>query len=349
MTALIDGVGHSELLRVCDLIEARAADLDRGATDVRSDIGELGRAGLFDFGVHTAGLDHMVTVIEEISAKSLAAGFSVWAQRMTVEYLHRAPGPLRERHLDSLASGRRIGVTAMAAGLKQVAGLGQVPVIAEPDGDDLVVTGPIRWASNVFPESLIVLPARSDDGRSYIVVTDANAGGVTINRPPDLMGLGATASTSLDLDHVRIARGSVLSTDLTRFVTSIRPTFLLLQTAFCAGIGRAAMAAAEPLLTGLGEQFRDEDQALRSEHRHVAERLFRFASDPTQVSVRDLVRLRLDGSAVAVAATRLESTLRGGAGYATSSPANRRFREASFLPIQSPSEGQLRWELKQYE
>jgi hypothetical protein len=49
-----------------------------------------------------------------------------------------------------------------------------------------------------------------------------------------------------------------------------------------------------------------------------------------------------------LAATRLESTVVGGAGYAVGSPANRRFREAAFLPVQSPSEGQLRWELTQY-
>ncbi|SHW24248.1 membrane protein [Mycobacteroides abscessus subsp. abscessus] len=59
--------------------------------------------------------------------------------------------------------------------------------------------------------------------------------------------------------------------------------------------------------------------------------------------------MRLDAAGLAGAASRLEVTLSGGAGYAVGTAANRRFREAAFLPIQSPSEGQLRWELKQYE
>jgi hypothetical protein len=268
---------------------------------------------------------------------------------MTVEYLHRAPAELRERHLESLTSGSRIGVTAMAAGLKQVAGLGEVPLIAERIDGDLVITGTIRWASNVFGESLVVLPARSVDGQSYIVVVDADADGVTIDTPPDLMGLGATASTSLHLDRVRVPAAAIISSDLSGFVRSIRPTFLLLQTAFCAGVARAALDAAEPLLsTGLGVQFRGDGVVLRRELRSLADRLYTHGTDPVQASSRELVQLRLDGSAVAVSATRFESTLRGGAGYATTSAANRRFREASFLPIQSPSEGQLRWELSQY-
>ena len=62
-------------------------------------------------------------------------------------------------------------------------------------------------------------------------------------------------------------------------------------------------------------------------------------------SIADILRLRLDVVDLAVAATRLEATLTGGRGYASASPTARRLREAAFLPIQSPSEGHLRWEL----
>ena len=49
-----------------------------------------------------------------------------------------------------------------------------------------------------------------------------------------------------------------------------------------------------------------------------------------EVPIGELIRLRLDASHVAVASTRLEATLRGGAGYAITHPTNRRFREAAF-------------------
>ncbi|MDT7755470.1 MAG: hypothetical protein QOH27_1368, partial [Mycobacterium sp.] len=77
------------------------------------------------------------------------------------------------------------------------------------------------------------------------------------------------------------------------------------------------------------------------------ERLDRWAAEPAHTPLSNLIELRLQAAGLAVDATRLEVTLTGGAGYALGSAANRRFRESAFLPIQSPSEGQLRWELSQ--
>ena len=182
-----------------------------------------------------------------------------------------------------------------------------------------------------------------------MAVLDSSTPGVRINPPPALLGLGCTASTSLQLDEVRIDDADIISTDLVDFVRGVRPVFLLLQSAFCTGAGRAALDASESALTGINEVFAGEVAALRSDHRSVRTRLYDFSADPAAQGPADLIRLRLDAAQVAVRAARLEATLRGGAGYATGSASNRRFREIAFLPIQSPSEGQLRWELAQYE
>lgn len=92
----------------------------------------------------------MVAVIDGIAAESLTVGFSLWAQRMTLEYLDRAPEHLRARYCDELASGRRVGVTAMAAALKYLAGLGELPLVAERTDDGLTVSGPIHWLPMSF-------------------------------------------------------------------------------------------------------------------------------------------------------------------------------------------------------
>ena len=95
------------------------------------------------------------------------------------------------------------------------------------------------------------------------------------------------------------------------------------------------------------EQFVDEHATLAGDHASVRTRLYEFAGHVEEAPIGELIRLRLDASHVAVASTRREATLRGGAGYAIGHPTNRRFCETAFLPIQSPSEGQLRWELAQ--
>lgn len=340
MTAVL---AESALDRVAHTVAARAADLDEQRTDVRTDLVELGQAGLLDL-----ELSDMVRVIDEVSVHSLAVGFSTWAHHMTVRYLHAAPGGGFGEQISVLAAAGRIGVTAMAAGLKQVAGLGQVPITSGTDGADLIVSGPIRWASNVFPDALIVTPVRTGE-RTLVVAVDVGADGVTVNPAPALTALGATASTSLRLDRVRVPAHQVLTTDLDAFVAGIRPAFLLLQTAFCVGVTRAALTAATAAHTGPLARFGTELEDAVARAEGVRSRLYRWAADPDAATVPDLIRLRLNAARVAVDVTRLELSLTGGAGYTLGSAANRRFRETAFLPVQSPSEGQLRWELTRYE
>ncbi|MFV8051895.1 acyl-CoA dehydrogenase [Mycobacterium sp. 48b] len=340
---MITTLAESALDRVAGFVAARAADLDELRSDVRTDLAELGREGLLDL-----ELPDIVRVVDEVSVHSLAVGFSTWAHHMSIRYLHAAPEGGFGEQIDALATADRIGVTAMAAGLKQVAGLGHVAVTGSPDGADLVISGPIRWASNVFPGALIVLPVRVGE-RTLVVAVDAFAEGVTVNPAPPLTALGATASTSLELDRVRVSPHLVVAPNLDAFVAGIRPAFLLLQTAFCAGVTRAALAAATQAHTGPLARWGAEidDAAIRATS--VRSRLYRWAADPDAATVGQLIRLRLDAAGLAVDVTRLELSLTGGAAYTLGSAANRRFRETAFLPVQSPSEGQLRWELTRYE
>lgn len=348
MTATITDSTTQRRDSAAEFVRDRAAALDLGETDTRVDVAKLGELGLFGLGLGSEGcLTEMVEVIEDVAAESLSAGFSAWAHRMALEYVSRGSDEVRAKYQRQLETGAAVGVTAMAAGLKYVAGLGEVALVATelPDGG-LEVSGPIHWASNVFDDALIVLCARSEDGaKTYVAVVEASAPGVTVRPASQLLALNSTASTSLVLDAVAIPAENIIATDLTAFVKGVRPTFLLLQTAFCSGISRMSIAESAKCLGGLGEGFTDEHRELEDDFGSLRDRLGRFASDATSVGARELIQLRLDGSRLAMAATRLEVTLRGGAGYSMKSPTNRRFREAAFLPVQSPSEGQLRWEL----
>ena len=330
-------------------VAARAPALDQPGADVRADLAELGAAGLFDAALSGTGLPEIVGLIDDIATESLAVAFSTWAHVMALTYLSQGSVHLRQTHLDAVRTGSRVGVTAMATGLKQVAGLGQVPVVARAYGDGLIVSGPIRWASNLFDDAVIVLPVRDDSGTSYVVAVEATAAGVTVDPPPTLMALNATVSSSLRLEDVTISRDQIISSDLAGFVAGIRPPFLLAQTAFCVGVTRAAVAGAARADGVLAEPFADELAALGERSSAIRQRLYEFAGDPSAASIADLIRLRLDAAGTALHTTRLEATLAGGAGYAQGNSANRRFREAAFLPVQSPSEGQLRWELNRYE
>jgi alkylation response protein AidB-like acyl-CoA dehydrogenase len=342
--------GEHEPPALREWFAARARELDRGGADVRDGLRALGRWGLLDLGApgnHDGALTRMAAVVEQVSSACLSSGFAVWAQRMVIEYLARAAEP--SSALPALRAGTVVGATAMAPAMRDVAGLEPVPVRAQRGPGGFVLTGPIRWASNLFPGALVVFPARLDDGRRIVVTLRTTDSGVRVAPPPDLVALNATASSSIALDGAEVSDEAVLSDDLAGFVRGMRPTFLLLQTAFCAGLAGESLDQARARLTGLNACFAEHAGELHRRHDAVRQRLFDLAGEPEGVERKDLLRLRLDAATLATEATRLEATVRGGPGYLADSATGRRLREAAFLPIQAPTEGELRWELSRHE
>lgn len=341
----LGGVDAADLIAVIDSVAARASALDRGDADLRQDISALAGLGLFD--VDRTPVAVAATIIEAVATESLAVAFGAWAQRMTSAYLRHAAdrSAAAERTYRAVADGRNPGVTGMAAAQRQAVGLGKVPISATPVDGGYRIDGPIAWASNVYADSTIVLAANTEDGRSLVLTFEASAPGVEIRNAPELLALNATASTMIGLDGVFVPDEQVLGEDLLDFLSGVRPQFLLLQAAFCSGVAARSVTDAVGRLEGLGAFYAGEHAALATRHERMHSALHRLAASPGEAALPDLLLLRLDGAEIAPAATRLEAILCGGMGYAHGAPANRRMREAAFLPVQSPSQSQLRWEL----
>jgi alkylation response protein AidB-like acyl-CoA dehydrogenase len=326
----------------------RAGATDRGAGDVRPALAELGAAGALALGVpgHPGTLAEQAEVLRSLARGCMATAFSAWAQRMAIEYLAGwGSGSLREELLPELVAGTRPAATAMATAFQDALGLREVGVCARssPSGE-VVLDGVVPWASNLFDGAVVVLPARTDDGRRLIVAVRTDTVGLTLPPYPSLLALDATASTSLRLEDVRIAATWVLTDRFLDFLTAVRGPFLLLQTAFCLGIADAALDAAADRFEGASSVLAlDHDDLVVRRDRLNAEHERQLAHGGT--ADRTTVQLRLDAGRLGVDATRHELVVRGGAGYLAAGATARRFREAAFLPIQSPTEAQLRWEL----
>lgn len=343
-------------------LAADAHDVDTLGTPVAPKLRDLGGAGLLDQGVddllaarpEASDLRASAQTIAALAGECLSTGFAVWAHRVVVDYLAR--GTLNPAHpasadtttlLAALRRGEVVGATGMAQALKSLAGLGDLGISATPTDDGgWVLDGRVTWISNQVPGAVLVLPASTPDGGGLVVWVRHGDEGLAPRHIDGLLALDATASGTLQLDSVRIGAHQVLSTDLAGFVRAVKPTFLVLQTSFAAGLIQRAWAELEPALDrSENSVFGAEARELGDQVGEFLDRWQRLAADVTAAPVRELLQLRLDASHLAQQVTRLELTLAGGRGYLVSSGANRRFREAAFLPVQSPSEGHLRWEL----
>lgn len=336
---------------VTDQLGERARALDGGEGQARAVFPLLGTEGLLGLGAPRNAdgrLVDMVAVIAELAEGCLASAFATWAQRMVVEYLSEAATPYAAEQLPSLLSGGTPGVTAMAPAFRDLAGCGTLEVIATPDGDGYQLDGPVRWASNLYPDALLVTAAQTPAGRKLVVALPLASAGITVGDPFSLVALGSTESSYLHLDAVRLDAANVLSDDLAGFLPPVRGTFLSLQSAFCVGLATASYEAVRASLTGMNEVFADQADALGDDLcrvRSTLERTARSVGTSEQAPREQLLGMRLDAAGVATTAAALESRTAGGKGYLDHSAAGRRLRESAFIPVQSPSEAQLRWEL----
>ena len=334
--------------RGTDIREHEAADLDTGRGDVRAVLRRLGEAG----SLGTPGADPVdellpsVRVVRELATASLAAAFSAWSQRMVIEYLRCCPPPESESDLvRALRTGEVTGATALAPAISDLAGRAELPVVAVPDGDGWRLAGRIGWASNLFDDAVVVTPARTRDEGRLVVLFRRTAPGVTPTPLHDLLGLNGTGTGGLELDGVAVGRGQVLSDDLPDFVALCRPAMLLQQAALAVGLADAALDQAATTLTGVTAVLRRDHEELAGRRDDVANRMEDQAGSRVGIAPGDLPRLRLDAMEVAARAVRLESALSGCSGYLAGSDTARRVREAAFLPVQAPTEAQLRSEL----
>lgn len=331
-------------------VSAKAAAIDQGLHDLRQCLAMLGEAKLLSLGADGSGtLADQAFVIRALARECMSTAFATWAQRMTIGYLSGwGSNSLQGQLLADLTTGKRPGATAMATAFQDVLGLREVPITAAFTGDDVVLNGTLPWASNVFADgAVVVLPARTTDGRRLIIAITTDLAGVELPPYPPLLALGSTASTSVHLTDVRVPSAWILTDRFTDFLADVRPTFLLLQTAFCLGLTDAALAGADGHLDGLESVFVDDHVRLVSEREGLdAQHEILLATDGP-ASAQHL-KLRLAAATLTVEATRHESKVCGGAGYLATSSVARRLREATFLPIQSPTEAQLRWELSRF-
>lgn len=342
-------------------VATSAGAVDAGGLPATSHFAALAAAGLLDEGVddQLAGRPEAVdvrasaTTIAALAEECLPTAFGLWAHRVVEGYLARgARTPANDLALAQLRAGDAVGATGMAQALKADAGVGELGIDASPDGrGGWYLTGFVAWISNLVDGAVLVLPASTGDAEAgtrdgIVVWVRYGSEGLAPRHISGLLALDATASGTLKLDRVHVPADQVISTDLASFVKAVKPSFLVLQSSFAAGLIRRSWREIEQVLDRSDNAvFGAEARALGDEVDDFLTRWQVLATDLTAHPIRDYLQLRLDASHLAQRATRLELTLAGGRGYLAASGANRRFREAAFLPVQSPSEGHLRWEL----
>jgi alkylation response protein AidB-like acyl-CoA dehydrogenase len=294
----------------------------------------------------------LARTLATVASADMSLAFSLWCHRMVIEYLRAADeASAARRWLPRLETGATFGSTALAAAMAHHVSGAPLPIKGREVEAGHALDGRVRWASNLFNDEFLLVTAVERPGREPLVVAlTAEQDGLEIDPYPELLDLQETSSSSLRLTDVRVGADAIVSTHFDRFIRGVRPVFLLAQASFCWGLAaRSLTEAAGHVGRGANEVFAPALRELENErdrlHDEIADGIDAAATIAPVHDMRPIVGSRLSAARLAEAATRFESKVVGGAGYARASATARRLREAAFLPIQSPTEGQLLWEL----
>ena len=332
-------------------IASSAHRIDIGETTTRQALTDLAAAGLIDIGAPSGRgtVLEQAAVIEAWAEKSLSVAFSVWCHRMTQEYLSIVDGNGLEAMVEDLRSGVQVGSSAMADAFRYSAGIGELPLVLHRDSaGQLRLSGRLPWASNLFDDAIVFTAAQGPSGAPVIVAFPLAAPGVSIGPELELLALRGTASTSVTLDNVVLPDDHVLTTDFSAFIRRARPVLSLLQASFCLGLAGESYRHTKTQLTGVNEVFRADLTQFGERLKQAQEQFVLLAScigTAESPAGQAVLALRLEAGLLAKELTRLETMTAGSRAFVVTSDVNRRYREVMFIPLQAPSEAQLRAEL----
>jgi alkylation response protein AidB-like acyl-CoA dehydrogenase len=342
----------ASVLGLLQSIAASAGDVDANVdADRREVLGQLAAAGLLDLGLAIGQGSYLdqARVLADVASMCMSTAFSAWAHRMTLEYVATYGADKHGHIVDALQSLEMVGSTAMAGTFRAASGQEELTVhITEDDNGILRANGFIPWASNLYDNAVIVTGMLHGNSRRIVVLNRLREG-IEVLPTPQLMALDASRSGAIRLVNVVVTADDIIDVDFLEFVRSVRPTFLAFQSAFCIGLASASLGAIREL-RGVAQSLSERVSSQRDELArlcHRLEALTIWLGNREGGVPLNPVRLRLEAGHLAVSATQLELAVCGGRSFEAASETSRRVREGLFIPVQSPTEAQLQWELQQ--
>lgn len=342
-----------------DWLTQHADALDEGSLDAATVLPRLASAGLFRIGVPEskgglAGTDigDAIEAVSQIAELSVASAFVAWGQRVFIEYLLTSPNAaLTERWLAPLLAGELAGATALSNAMKFLSGIESLQIAAQGDDGQWALDGRMPWVTNLRPQGFLVAAAvTAPDGTPAVVALPHDIAGLERSADLSLLALQSSNTAALDVRGVRIGPEWLIHPDARQYLPGARPAFAGLQCGLSIGLARRALQAAGQ--AGQGQASRgilgQPLKALSAQLEELTASLIagvrsqRFVTEPWA-----LFEIRIALADAANAAVQLELQASGGAAYLKPGGAGfaRRWREAAFLPIVTPSLVQLKTEL----
>jgi alkylation response protein AidB-like acyl-CoA dehydrogenase len=343
---------------LADWLATHADGLDTTQALASEVVPRLAEAKLFAIGVPEAlggsggDVRDAIEAIAAVAERSLTAAFVFWGHRTFIEYVLQSPNEvLRERWLAPLLRGELAGATGLSNAMKFLSGIESLQISATPVGEGWQLDGGLAWITNLRKEGFVAAAAVSSSAGAppAVVAFRGDAKGAERSDDLDLMALRGSNTAAVKLHGVRIDEADVITHDARAWLPAVRPAFLGMQCGMSIGLARASLAAAHRLCTVTRSGLLSRVEALQLELARAVEQMLDGVHDGRfKAAAAPMFRLRISLAEIVQQAVMLELQGSGGRAYLMNHDRNfaRRWREAAFVPIVTPSLTQLQLELQ---
>lgn len=298
------------------------------------------------YGGQSLGVPYVITGMESCSRECVATGFLIWCQTACAWYLQHSPNAaLKRRLLPAICSGTQIAGTGLSNLLKARSELEPLRLRATETKDGYCLNGSLPWVSNLAPGGVFAVAALTNGGGIIMAVIRTDAEGLTLRRAGPFLALEGTSTMSCQFTHVMVpASDLIVEPDgFEAYFEKMRAGLVLTQMGMALGVTQACVALIEeasltprPANAFLEHQPKDLQtrlDAVRAQTLDVASAL----SGPAPPPFEETLRVRAQGSVLALDAGQSALLHLGACGYLRRHPAQRRLREAYFVAIVTPA------------
>lgn len=350
-------LGHCKPERLYAWVEAHAEEWDTTFRSSNEILARLGEEKLTGIGVPVAfGGDGKTTVdaivaISQLAYSSFTAAFVLWAHRAYIECLLQSPNEaLKSQQLPLLAAGKMAGSAGLSNLMKHLSGLEKMENFAAFENGCYKLTGKMPWITNIDENGYYAAcAAEVGDNRSIVFSLFNSDCGITIKKL-DLLALRSSGTRAIFMDKVSLTPERILHDNIAEWLKTLRPAFIALQCGLFLGLSLRALDEAKKHFSARRSCLQGEIAKTADSLQELQETLLQGVKNGHFVSSpKDLFKLRISLTEWLWKAIVLELETRGGGAYLveTSEGFPRRLREASFVPIITPSVTQLKKTLMQ--
>ncbi|MFA9218624.1 MAG: acyl-CoA dehydrogenase, partial [Sphingomonadaceae bacterium] len=287
--------------------------------------------------------------IANVARYSVTAAFVYWGQRSFIEYLLQGENAaLRERLLPTLLDGTLAGATGLSNAMKFLSGMETLSVHGSRNAadDGWILNGKLPWITNLRPQRFVAAAAVApvDGATPLIAIFASDDAGVQRSANLQLIAMRGSHTAAVQLDQVAAGPEYIITDAAPQWLARVRPAFLGMQCGMSIGLATAALdKAAQVAASGRG-QLSDNIASARQTLTTLTQQLLDGVADGRFVSAAPaMFNLRIALAELVQQALTLELHAKGGHAYLVQEQDGfaRRWREAAFIPVITPSVTQL--------